>query len=742
LTSWEINGPKIVQLGQSDFSFHRLAALNSVTEYLEEDQARALVRALASDDDQNVRLTANQILKSINEEEVSNEELNLPSSQKRDSDLLQISFNPREAAECQLALLQIDPIEPNIAFPIPQANSLEKIIEAIAERQTAPNSAELPRALSSLSMRQVAYYENAIGFLGLEDFSLTSPESVVDENKLAPEDFSRFVIHVLARHSVLRRLAQRSILGLEELPPEALELMTSVWISEIGLEPLARETLARRTQCIGSWLNWIMDSVLQNNAEVVTVPPAVNLNNHRGMLDFLLKTQTNTSTSSTPKRKKSSRSGSGSSTAMLHFPTVLRRLGRVRDSEETTLEKTGQRIGVTRERVRQLEKHFSVLGVEAIRNDGSELFRAVESFTRAPSGICLSQWSLACAKLSVIESLSLRNENFSELAFRFSNRGVPSESLRSSELADYFGPEPPFTFDGSRQNGALMGTFLLRLTLEQAGFKANAASDFQWIHSHAPKVESKSPSPADLSRRKRIARIEAALAGGPLRSQEIADITGEKNAHSLREFMRRQPAFSLYNGFWALASSNEFKPGAGKFSSVYEAVLHILDEYGPMENVELSAKMDELYPVSWGRIHQAIDHEKIGRLGDGRVGLVSHGASKKPEKEPTIPGALLYSPPVARLSISISKDHLRGSGFGAPRWLGWKLGLTATPHKAIFHAPNGSSLKIARRGGAIQFGSIRNLLTEQKVEIGCLFELTFDLEKFLVVGAHTCAKHS
>lgn len=737
MSSWEVIGPKIVQLGQSELPFHRLAALNSLGEHLEEDQALEIVRKLTSDADQNVRLTANQILKSMEGQPTSRDDLTSPSSQDRERDPVKLTISARQAAEFQLDILGIEPTGPNTAFPVPQANSLEKIIQTVAERQVSPDSADRPKALSSLSVRQVAYYENAMSFLELETFTMTSPESLVSRNELTPADFNRFVNHVLARHSVLRRLTQRLILGLEDVEPEAVELMTTLWISEMGLEPLSKETLTRRTQCIGSWLKWIRDSVLETALDKSTIPPAVNLTNQIGMLDFLVKTGTNTGSSSPAKRKK--RPGFSANTS--YFPTVLKRLGRVKDSGETTLDRTGQQLGISRERIRQLEKHFSHLGLEAIRNDASEVFRAVEDFTKAPNGISLGEWSLQCAKLAASENAGFDPHRFAEWTTGSFGKQIAADPVETSLLSQYFGPEPPFTFDNPNQNAVLMGTFLLRLTLQKAGFQANTASDFLWIHSHAPTSESKRKSQSELSRLERISRIEAALADGPLRAHEIAQITGEKTAHALREFMRRQPEFDLYKGLWALASSKEFKPGAKQFSSAYEAVIEVLSEHGPMGTNELSAKLADLYPVSWSRINQALDHESIGRFEDGRIGLISQGASKRKEKEPKIPGPLVYSAPVARLSISISKDHLRGSGTGAPRWLGWKLGLTATPQRAVFHSPNGESVEIARRGGAIQLGSIRSLIVEETLKVGCMFELAFDLENFLVVGTHICDEH-
>jgi hypothetical protein len=230
--------------------------------------------------------------------------------------------------------------------------------------------------------------------------------------------------------------------------------------------------------------------------------------------------------------------------------------------------------------------------------------------------------------------------------------------------------------------------------------------------------------------------------------QELASLCGEPPSRAFAEALRRSGSFEKdhLSGHWRIRESNT-KPSTIRFSNVYDAVLHALQTFGPMNTTELVTRMEDIYPVSYSRIIQALDHGSIGKLADGRVALISQGASRNKEEEPSMPASGLWE---ENSEIFVHKyvddDVYRGSGFMLPRWLQWRFGLNATPEYIRFAASENTQkdLVITRRGGQTFAGSIKESLAGNEVEKGCQLAIVLNTEKLTwrIVHQHNSCHYS
>lgn len=215
--------------------------------------------------------------------------------------------------------------------------------------------------------------------------------------------------------------------------------------------------------------------------------------------------------------------------------------------------------------------------------------------------------------------------------------------------------------------------------------------------------------------------------------QELAAFCGEPPSRAFSEALRRSGTFvkNHLSGHWQIAESRE-NPSARQFSNVYDAVIYVLETFGPMHTAELVTRMEDLYPVSYARIIQALDHGSIGRLCDGRAALMSQGASRTRDEEPKLPLTGLWEENSEIFVHKLVDDAVvRGSGFILPRWLQWRFGLTATPEFVRFSATDNTEkdFVITRRGGQALASSIRDSLEGNEVARGCQLAIVLNPEK-------------
>jgi len=229
--------------------------------------------------------------------------------------------------------------------------------------------------------------------------------------------------------------------------------------------------------------------------------------------------------------------------------------------------------------------------------------------------------------------------------------------------------------------------------------------------------------------------------GKPTECSEIAAHLGIED-HPMRENMRRDDRFVQLRpaGTWAL--SEWHLPANDGFRSALDAVISILRERGPLHYTELLREMRERYPVTKWRVDQCLTSDRVGRMPDGRLGLVADGAILVEETEPPRPANVAVSADGQLIAIRMRVDHdlLRGSGLPVPRFAAWRSGLRHAPDSRSF-AMEGSSERISIRKGTsmTQVTALRRFAAPLGVTEGCTLALLLRLDTGTARLVHGCA---
>lgn len=213
-----------------------------------------------------------------------------------------------------------------------------------------------------------------------------------------------------------------------------------------------------------------------------------------------------------------------------------------------------------------------------------------------------------------------------------------------------------------------------------------------------------------------------------------------RDEHAMRELMRRDARFVQLRpaGTWALAEWSRAEIG---YRTALEAVLGILEDRGPMEYRDLVRAMESVYPVSLARIAQTMTSALIGRLPDGRVGLVRDGAVMMSEEKPVTPDTVAVSGDKLLLAarIGVDRNLLRGSGIALPRYVSWHLGLHHAPASRSFRVAGTSDTVIVNKflAGAAA-SSLRKFAQALAVVEGCVIILMLYLRDDTAKLVHGC----
>lgn len=738
---------RLTELASSTASFERLAAANALGSHTSEPTAISLLKELSQDKDSAVREASLALLGEFAPRAPS--ALDHPSSETADELIsLRLSGTSKvQRSEVPLKLLDPNSSGLNVEFPVPQANSLDVICTLIAESQTQNRSIRDCLALSKLSHRQWDYYENAIAFLDLEGFVFEEPEEILERRQMSLGDFVLFASALVGRHEVVRRILQEKLLRGRNITNDALQELVAIWVTQLGLPALSENTLARRRQTVQAWASWVISHLRRiddfADGTQSAAPEPVNLTPMVVALLGCLDAEK--PISSKPVSRRSYQSGKPHVLYKSEdFRKVLERLGRFRHSSGPTLDEIGVRYGVTRERIRQIEVKFSTLISNVVRTDGVEAFAAISQTSQPMMPIDLGDWVLRSLRLSLIETdvapvSGVQAPTLDPSTPQLMNDGGAFVRSLSAE----YGPEPVQLLPGWEHGAVEIAFALLRGALASAGYESGRDTNDFWI------LSGKADDPRllgmiwpisnkELKRAKRLEQIKEVLAVTPMRASELSVKIGEESGNALREFMSRQPELTSRQGIWSIADPGENRES---FRSIYDALIFVLEQNGPATSNELMERLSEIHSVSISRLLQAIDDRRVGRFDDGRIGLISEGAKRREEKEPEIPSRLVVAEPKAELLLTVNSEHLRGSGFVVPRWLGWRLGLVATPDSAELTASSGQKLTITRRGGQCYSGSIRRVLDLMSVKLNCSVGIEIDFEQRQFEAKHLCLEH-
>lgn len=227
--------------------------------------------------------------------------------------------------------------------------------------------------------------------------------------------------------------------------------------------------------------------------------------------------------------------------------------------------------------------------------------------------------------------------------------------------------------------------------------------------------------------------------GEPLDGDLLAVELGV-NDHNLKEAMRRDERFVQLRpaGTWALVEWN--LPGT-EHRSTLEVILQLLADQGPMDYEDLARKTLAIYPVTTWRVSQCMASDQIGRMDDGRVGLIRDGAHLVEEEAPPVPANVALSDDGQLIAVKLTADFdmMRGSGLPFPRFVGWALGLKHVPSSKSFRLENPEQeITITKQLGMLQISSLRKAAMDAGASEGCTIAVLLRLDAGIARVVHGC----
>lgn len=398
-----------------------------------------------------------------------------------------------------------------------------------------------------------------------------------------------------------------------------------------------------------------------------------------------------------------------------------------------TLDDTGANLGLSRERVRQIEKAAVERLERKLRQDASAEIAMLNELLG--QGVAVAD--------SDVESC-LYPDSHEHLLVMLSVLDVVRPRSWAGVLDGWW------TRDARALDRALRGLtgnapFLdreLRPLAEAVGLPEALPLVPLLDHPASPVVSH--PAGPWWVRRRAVHRDAAYLwlaeQGAPARLSDVATRVGIAE-NAMREAMRRDDRFVQLRptGTWALA---EWHLSGDGYRSALEAVIGILSDRGPLPYTELVREMRQWYPVTTWRIDQCLTSDRVGRMSDGRVGLVSDGAALVDEREPSRPDNVAVSPDgqLVAIKIKVDDDLLRGSGLPMPRYVAWRLGLRHSPDSRSFVMEDvDEEICVTKRTSGTQVTALRRFAIPLGVTEGCTLALLLRLDTASARLIHGCA---
>ncbi|GAB5080373.1 sigma factor-like helix-turn-helix DNA-binding protein [Arthrobacter sp. AD-310] len=400
-----------------------------------------------------------------------------------------------------------------------------------------------------------------------------------------------------------------------------------------------------------------------------------------------------------------------------------------RRSRRETLEAIGAEVGLTRERVRQLESRGAKLLVSAQEINEPNLPNQILEYLGDQSAV----------PDDVIAAL-LGTHASAAATVLLKHLGVQPPVLRSGPLIGYWSTKP-------RALHAQLKALLEHLPLsdEELGQVAQTLD----IPSSVPwRPILQKDYRAELTelgwvRAARIPRDRSYLwlrqQGEPRTVLEIANVAGASE-HATRETMRRDEAFAQVRpeGTWALTDWR-VQGADRRYSNAVEVVVEVLRDLGPLDYTELRTEVQKRYPVSPWRVTQCLSSNLIGRDASGLYDLAERGAEPIEDTEPQRPEYIQASGNVVGIEIPVTHDVLRGSGIAVNRWLTWYLGLRTAPSTRYFALEGGDDeVSVRRMTSNSQLSSLRTQALSLGVVEGCKLVLLLRLDSNVAALRHAC----
>lgn len=233
-------------------------------------------------------------------------------------------------------------------------------------------------------------------------------------------------------------------------------------------------------------------------------------------------------------------------------------------------------------------------------------------------------------------------------------------------------------------------------------------------------------------------------AGRPVSSEvlgRILDITPRNIAAHLERDDRFRRIYGQKR--WALNAWGDLGDGT-RYRTTKEAMVDILTRESPLDREELTRRVQAVHPVTSWSVNNWLEDEIFGRFPDGRFGLAFQGAVPYEESEPNL--AAEVDPPIDPTAITfhmrVTKDLLRGSGLGIPRYVTWFVGLRRVPSERAFRRHDDSEIVLKRRAGFATISSLRSDAQRLRLSEDCLLRVSLDLAHSTAALSASCPCHS
>lgn len=379
-----------------------------------------------------------------------------------------------------------------------------------------------------------------------------------------------------------------------------------------------------------------------------------------------------------------------------------------------TLEQVGTRLGVTRERARQLQQKAEeamLTGVDALLPHLREQVLAAVGVEAAVPGDVLER-KLHTRVTVALEAL-------------FGGLGLARPRTWAGELQGCW----------TRRQGAL--DILLRELAAQAPFPSVALDE--WIPAMGlmdtlpvRELLSCQQSPLMYSvaggwvRRSR-ARTDAAFLwlsrqAEPPTSDTIAVALEWPSRRSVRRSLGRDPRFSQLRpeGIWVVGAAAT-RDGTRSYRSAVEALEDVLLERGPLSFDGLVEQTMARYPVGKPWISECLSSRRVGRTREGLYDLVERGAVAVEDGEPRRPDSVTEEPDdTIVIRLCVDSELLRGNAVPVSRWVTWRLGLRQSPSDQHFELNElDGEVVLRRRTGASALSSLRAAAHSLGLDPGC-----------------------
>lgn len=220
--------------------------------------------------------------------------------------------------------------------------------------------------------------------------------------------------------------------------------------------------------------------------------------------------------------------------------------------------------------------------------------------------------------------------------------------------------------------------------------------------------------------------------------EAIAEGCNVESPRALSERLRSDPARFVQirpDGTWALKSWIHLNIGAG-YGTATEAVIDILKTHGPMTVPALTSLTQRSYPVTVSRIYQVLSSSSLGQWPDGRVDLAERGAPLFESNPPTQPTDMHLAGEIIGVRLLVTPDVLRGSGIGVSHWLSWQLGMRHFPDLVRFDGEY--PVVVRRHSSGTAVSSIREFATEHSLSLGCSIVILLNTKSKSVVMQQVC----